>query len=96
MENPAISAKNHKGATDHVEALNQYIAKEQSKGAVKGPFNRIPFQSKVGISPLSTRPKKGSQERRVILDLSFPIGNSINDGILKDNYLGFSAKLKFP
>ena len=41
-------------------------------------------------------PKKGSQDRRVILDLSFPIGNSVNDGIPKDSYMGFDAKLTFP
>ena len=61
-----------------------------------GPFDRIPFQSKVGISPLSSRPKKDSPDRHIILDLSFPPGCAINDGILKDNYLGFTAKLWFP
>ena len=61
-----------------------------------GPYRNIPFSGPVGISPLSTRPKKGSTERRVILDLSFPIGGSVNDGIGKDNYLGMEAKLIFP
>ena len=61
-----------------------------------GPYEKIPFQTKVGISPLSTRPKKNSDDRRVILDLSFPIGNGVNDGILKDNYMGLTAKLSFP
>ena len=31
----------------------------------------------------------------MILDLSFPIGNAVNDGIAKDSYLGFTAKLTF-
>ena len=60
-----------------------------------GPFKNIPFPDKVGISPLSTRPKKGSTERRVILDLFFPMGSAVNDGIPKDTYLGFTAKLTF-
>ena len=96
LADPAITASNHKGATEHPEALNNYIIKEQKHGAVMGPYESIPFQGKVGISPLSSRPKKDSQECRIILDLSFPSGQSINDGIMKDNYLGFPAKLTFP
>ena len=96
LPDPKLATKNHTGATDHPAALRAYIAKEQSKGAVMGPYKNIPFNSKVGISPLSTRPKKQTTERRVILDLSFPIGDSVNDGMLKDDYLGFQAKLKFP
>ena len=57
---------------------------------------KIPFSRHVGISPLSTRPKRGSEDRRVILDLSFPIGESVNDGIPKDTYMGFHAKLTSP
>ena len=96
LGDPQRSQSNHKGATDHPEALRKYIEKEQSHKAVLGPFKKIPFTHWVGISPLSTRPKKDSQERRVILDLSFPIGWVVNDGIIKDNYLGFQAKLPFP
>ena len=96
LPDPATSAINHKGATEHPQALETYINKESSHDAVMGPYDKIPFQTKVGISPLSTRPKKESAERRIILDLSFPIGQSVNDGILKDNYMGFHAKLTFP
>ena len=96
LPDPAISTNNHKGATDYPEALTKYIQKEAMHGAVMGPYDKIPFQSKVGISPLSTRPKIYSEERRIILDLSFPGGSSINDGIIKDNYMGLQAKLTFP
>ena len=93
---PDTCVKNHKGATDFPQHLTNYISKERQKGAVMGPYDKIPFPDKVGISPLSTRPKKGSEERRVILDLSFPVGNSVNEGIPKDTYLGFTADLTFP
>ena len=96
LPDPGISMRNHKGAVEHPQALAKYIVKEQGQGAVMGPYRKIPFQQKVGVSPLSTRPKKDSAERRVILDLSFPVGNSVNDGILKDNYMGLPAKLTFP
>ena len=96
LPDPDLTFKNHKGATDYPEALQKYIKKETGYGAIIGPFTEIPFPDKVGISPLSTRPKKESEERRVILDLSFPPEKSVNDGIIKDNYLGFHAKLTFP
>ena len=96
LGDPKVNYKNHKGATEHPKSLVTYIQKEQSHGTVMGPYKNIPFPGKVGISPLSTRAKRNSTERRVILDLSFPPGESVNDGIGKDNYLGFEAKLTFP
>ena len=96
MKPPQLSTKNHKGATDFPEHLHKYINKEAKYGAVMGPFKKIPFSANVGISPLSSRPKKDSVDRRIILDLSFPIGQAVNDGIPKDTYLGFTAKLEFP
>ena len=93
---PSITNKNHKGVTDHPDQLAKYIKKESSYGAVMGPYSRIPFKHGVGISPLSTRPKKDSEDRRVIVDLSFPVGQAVNDGIPKDSYMGFNCKLEFP
>ena len=96
LPDPGLSYRNHKGATEYPQALEKYIDKEKKHGAVMGPYPRIPFQSKVVISPLSTRPKKDSEDRRIILDQSFPIGQAVNDGIIKDNYMGLPAKLNFP
>ena len=93
---PSQCTKNHKGVVEHPQQLQKYITKEQSYGAVMGPYNKIPFSTEMGISPLSTRPKKDSTDRRIILDLSFPIGGVVNDGIPKDSYLGFQASLTFP
>ena len=41
-------------------------------------------------------PKKDSDEHWVILDMSFPMGHSINDGIDKDCYLGEAIDLTYP
>ena len=96
LPDPQLVNKNHKGANEFPEALQKYLEKEKSYEAVMGPFNKLPFKDRIGISPLSTRPKKGSTDRRVILDLSFPIGCAVNDGIPKDSYMGFTAELTFP
>ena len=42
-----------------------------------------------------TRPKTGKTNRRVIVDLSWPHGNSVNDNVCKDSYMGTVFRLKF-
>ena len=43
-----------------------------------------------------TREKSNSSNRRVIIDLSFPQGRSVNAGSAKDIYLGTPFALKLP
>lgn len=88
--------KNHKGALDYPEHICKYLIKESKYDAVLGPFKKNPLQSDIVISPLNTVPKNNSNERRVILDLSFPENNSVNSGISKESYLGEYFKLSYP
>ena len=87
---------NHKGAKEFSCELESYLHKEVECRHVLGPFKTDPFQGNLVISPLNTVPKRDSDERRVILDLSFPRGHSVNDGIPKDSYLGVPGRLHFP
>ena len=41
-------------------------------------------------------PKSDSHERRIIVDLSWPVDESVNDGIDGEMYLGESSDLHFP
>ena len=59
-----------------------------------GPFKKLPFHCHV--SPFLTREKPNSDTRRVILDLSFPVGQSVNSGVSKDKYLGSYFEPKYP
>ena len=43
-----------------------------------------------------TRPKAGYTDRRVIVDFIWPHGESINDKVSNDQYMGTLFKLKFP
>ena len=43
-----------------------------------------------------TRDKSSSDCRRTIFDLSFPKGYSLNDGVLKDSYLGTKFQMHYP
>ena len=91
---PATS--NHKSAIDNSKEVNEYLSKEIKKGATMGPFTYLPFTENVGISPLATRPKKLSNMKRIIMDLSTPGGHSVNDGINKHYYCGKEIKLQYP
>ena len=74
---------NHRGATEYAEHIDKYIERETTLGAMIGPFDSIPFTSQVAISPLSTCEKKQSDQRRIIMDCSWPIGFSLNVGLTK-------------
>ena len=83
-----LITKNHKGATDFSKEIEKYLRKEASYDAIIGPFFKNPFCCDFKIFPLNTVIKKDSVERRVILNLSYPVGNSINGGISQEYYLG--------
>ena len=59
-------------------------------------LKKNPFNCCLKISPLNTVTKKDSIERRVILDLSFPEGQSVNEFISKEFYLGKKIELSYP
>ena len=60
------------------------------------PFKSNPFLQPIGISPLNTRDKKDSTEKRIILDLSFPDSLVVNEGIDKSQYLGVKIDWRLP
>jgi hypothetical protein len=93
---PISEIRNHKGATGFHQAVSSYISREIKEGVMAGPFARNPLQLPLAISPLNSVPKKFSSERRVISDLSFPPGVSVNDGIPKGMYLDQEINLAFP
>ena len=88
--------KTHRGATDFPDKLNAYLEKESGNYASLGSFKNNSFSNKLIILPLNSVPKKDINERRIILDLSFPKNNSINDNIYKNEYLGEKTEVIFP
>ena len=87
--------QNHSSAVNYPNDIQAYLQEEISHGAILGPFSDNPVES-AHYSPFMSRDKPGSKTRRVIIDLSWPKGNSINDGIHKDSYLGTDFALSFP
>ena len=80
---PVSTPKNHSSALRFPIDIDKFIQKELDKDALLGPFKCPPFDSWTQISPLMTRDKPDGSGKRVIIDLSFPTGASVNDGISK-------------
>ena len=87
--------KNHTSANQFTEDIQAYITEEQAFGAMLGPFKEPPIKD-LHISPFLTRDKPGASHRRVIVDLSFPHGHSVNSGVQSDHYLGTPFLLTLP
>ena len=93
---PVSTEKNHKTALENPQQVTEFIEKECRLNAMVGPFKHPPFDRWSQVSPLLTRPKKDSDKLRVIIDLSFPEGASVNSGIQKQFYLGEPIKYSLP
>ena len=77
------ASRNLPCASHHPEIVDQYLAEECAQHRVAGPYNStlVPdvHVSRFGVIPKNHQPNKW----RFIVDLSHPVGHSINDGIPK-------------
>ena len=73
-------APNLQSAMSRPHVINEYITNECTAGRTAGPFPSPPF-STFTVSPLGAVLKKRSKKWRLIMHLSYPSGNSVNDGI---------------
>ena len=80
---PRISCefKNLRSAFNHPAELLEKVTKEISLGRIAGPFDSPPFTN-LRVSPVGLVPKSDGGWR-MITHLSYPKGDSINDGIDK-------------
>ena len=88
--------RNHGSSLQYPGHVLSYLTKEVECQAMLGPFPHPPFWPWSHINPLMTRPKRNSTDRRVILDLSWPLHASVNGGTQLEEYLGESYKLLLP
>ena len=88
-----INVVNHPSAIQFPRDIDAYFDKEIKLKAIVGPCDNIPFP--VHYSPLLSRPK-ANDTRRVIVNLSFPYGDSDNECIQNDWYDGTPYELKYP
>ena len=72
--------KNLKSALDMPELVSEHIQKELHAGRIAGPFSEPPFDQ-FQCSPLGLVEKKEKGTYRMIHNLSYPDGSSVNDQI---------------
>ena len=76
------AASNMLSAMQHLEQIDEYLEKELRLGHMLGPFRDLGGLPPVHISRFGVIPKGHNTGKwRLITDLSFPPGNSVNDGI---------------
>jgi hypothetical protein len=95
-EPPLTELTNHTSAIKFPKHVERHIQVEIEQQALVGPFEKQPFVQWCHSSPLMTREKKGSDARRIITDMSWPIGHSVNAFIPKDSYQGQPTKTTLP
>jgi hypothetical protein len=76
--------KNHKSARDHPNEVTAAITKELRNGHMAGPFASPPWPN-LHCSPLGAR-EKDDGTYRLIMDRSYPSGDSVNDLISKEDF----------
>ena len=75
-----VSCKNSKSVIHDYGNVKKKLDKEISQGRIAGPFLSPPFPT-LRCSPLALIPKKVPGEFRLVLNLSYPPNNSVNDFI---------------
>ena len=84
---------NHTSALQNLDHIKNYIAEECAFNAMYGTFNEPPIG--LHISPLMTMTKQNLDKKRTIMNLSWPKGFSVNNGVRRDQYLGSCFTLPF-
>ena len=74
------STRNHPSACENEGQVRGYIAAEREAGSLVGPLCQSDLTG-IHTSPIGLVPKSEPNQWRMIVDLSFPFGRSVNDGI---------------
>ena len=86
---------NNKSAIEYPEHVTAYIQEELDNKAMLGPFRTPPINN-LHVSPFMTWDKSSSVNRRVIIDLIWPLGHYVNSWVGSDCYLGTEFVLSYP
>ena len=88
--------ESHNSATQYREHVDMYLSDEIGHQAIAGPYDQPPYGNGTQVSPFMTRDKSDSDKRRVIIDLNWPVGASINHFTTPNMYLNTAYKLQYP
>ena len=91
---PNTHIVNLKSANCRPEGVTKYFQVETSKQVMLGPFDEQPFET-MHFSPLMARDKP-DEGVRLIVDLSWPLGQSVNSCVTPNCFDNIEFKLKYP
>ena len=86
----------HASAIRYPTHVDAYINIEIQHKAIFGPYADKPYGESSHVSPFMSREKNDSQNRRIIIDLSWPEEASINYFTLPNIYLGTVYQIRYP
>ena len=96
IDRPVSNTDNHASTKGNSQAVSHYLDTELKHKALAGPFDSPPFTPWFHVSPMMVRDKKQSDQKRVIVDLSWPLGRSVNSNIPHDVYENTYTAMKLP
>ena len=92
---PVQTTHNHGSARSNPTVIDDFLSLECELGATCGPFFTNPLSINISISPLQIAYSRTGKPR-VVVDLIYPHGHSVNCGIPRDTYLGELFSLRLP
>lgn len=78
--NSIVISPNHRSALKNPDIITEKLKLDLQRNRVAGPFQALPMSPFI-VSPIGLVPKKELNKYRIIHDLSFPPGESVNDSI---------------
>lgn len=93
---PQGFTRNHSSARLFESEIDKFVKTGVEDYSIVGPLTGDEFECTPHFSPLGSVEKKDSSERRIIMDLSFPVGNSVNETIPDREYVGESSYVHYP
>ena len=86
----------HASAKNFPSHVQTYLDTEIEHKAIFGPYKDPPYGKSTHVSPFMSREKPDSDNRRIIIDLSWPLGASVNSFTTSNVYLNTVYKLQYP
>lgn len=71
---------NHKSAMQNPKAIKEYLEKNVAMNRIAGPYDTPPYDEFM-CNPMAAVPKTTEGEMRILTNMSYPEGESVNDGI---------------
>ena len=88
--------ESHSSANKFPSHVTTYIDTEMQHKAIFGPYMDPPYGDSTHVSPFMSQEKPDSDNRRIIIELSWPLGASVNSFTTGNVYLNTVYKLQYP